>query len=155
MRTIDSPHKITPRNIKLPKIQKSTFLAHPILFSRIIHAMSKLSSIPNVAIDPSGTFKYILVKVTDPASKDSKLIVRGFERCAYHSDILDEVKSIEGGDLEYQPLGGGKIIFEPDNKSLFIYGKSDGYGQADHQKSVNILQEKYPDYSITFSNDSK
>uniref|UniRef100_A0A914E6T2 Uncharacterized protein n=1 Tax=Acrobeloides nanus TaxID=290746 RepID=A0A914E6T2_9BILA len=65
------------------------------LFSRIIHAMSKLSSIPNVAIDPSGTFKYILVKVTDPASKDSKLIVRGFERCAYHSDVLNEVKSIE------------------------------------------------------------
>lgn len=28
-----------------------------------------------------------------------------------------------------------------------------GYGQADHQMSTEILKKKYPDYSITFSNE--
>lgn len=61
--------------------------------------MSKasLECIPKVDIDPSGVFKYILIKVHDPEQQnedDSITIVRGYHRCNYHSDIYDEVSSV-------------------------------------------------------------
>uniref|UniRef100_A0A914E2L7 Sex-regulated protein janus-B n=1 Tax=Acrobeloides nanus TaxID=290746 RepID=A0A914E2L7_9BILA len=115
--------------------------------------MANLSSVADVVIDPSGTFKYILIQATDPASKNSKLIVRGFASCGYHADILDQVKSVESRDVKFKCLGGGRIKHEPASKSLFVYGYSQGFGQADHQKSVDILKTKYPDYSISFSNE--
>lgn len=56
---------------------------------------ARLDCVPSVDIDPSGVFKYILIKVHDPAidHEDSSItIVRGYQRCNYHSDIFDEVK---------------------------------------------------------------
>ncbi|KAK6046170.1 Janus/Ocnus family protein [Cooperia oncophora] len=47
-----------------------------------------LSDIPDVDIDPSGTFKYILIKCTDKSSMETKHIVRGYYKCHFHVDIL-------------------------------------------------------------------
>lgn len=38
-------------------------------------------------------------------------------------------------------------------KMNFIVIDFQGFGRADHQKSVDVLKEKYTDYEITFSND--
>lgn len=53
-----------------------------------------LESIPKVDIDPSGVFKYILIKVHGAPvnnKEPSTIIVRGYKRCDYHADIYDEV----------------------------------------------------------------
>lgn len=57
--------------------------------------MSSTSTIPLVDIDPSGVFKYILINVYDKAKNEAEpqmVIVRGYKRCNYHSDIFDEVR---------------------------------------------------------------
>lgn len=47
-----------------------------------------LNSVPDVEIEPEGTFKYVLIRVYAPQTKDgnepSKMIVRGNSRGPYH-----------------------------------------------------------------------
>lgn len=47
-----------------------------------------LNAVPNVEIDPEGTFKYVLIRVYAPQTPDggepSKVVVRGNRRGAYH-----------------------------------------------------------------------
>lgn len=51
-------------------------------------ASEKLASIPEVEIDPNGTFKYVLIKVygakKSSSSEEVKTIVRGFKWGEYH-----------------------------------------------------------------------
>ncbi|VDM43455.1 unnamed protein product [Toxocara canis] len=112
-----------------------------------------LTSVADVDIDPQGVFKYILIKVMDKASNEEKLIVRGYKRCPFHGDVLEETEKAVGSDFKLKCLGGGRIRHEPDKHEILVYGYSQGYGPADHQKSVDILKTKYPDYKITFSSE--
>ncbi|KAM3717592.1 UV-stimulated scaffold protein [Dirofilaria immitis] len=110
-----------------------------------------LTDVPNAKIDPDGVFKYILIKVIEKVSRKEKLIVRGYSRCDYHGDVLEETEKELGSNYELVCLGGGRIKHESKNHNILVYGYSQGYGPADHQKSVDILREKYPDYKISFS----
>ena len=100
--------------------------------------MSKrIDEIPDVEIDGTGKFKYIQIKVKidfcmiilvflkvkDKDSGDTKLIVRGYSRCDYHNDILDEVKSQHKG-FSFTCPGGGRIEHNEAKKTLFVYGYS-------------------------------
>ncbi|KAE9548577.1 hypothetical protein FO519_008214 [Halicephalobus sp. NKZ332] len=115
--------------------------------------MSKrIDEIPDVEIDGTGKFKYIQIKVKDKDSGDTKLIVRGYGRCGYHNDILDEVKTQYKG-FSFTCPGGGRIDHHEGNKTLFVYGFSQAYGQPDHSKAVELLKQKYPNYNITYSNE--
>lgn len=113
-------------------------------------------AIPEVKLD-NGRFKYVLIKVHDKADPNrSKLIVRGSASAAYHADIYEKemckIESING--LETECLGGGRIIHNPDCSEIKVFGYSQGYGQADHSKAVEILKRNFPDYkSITWSNE--
>lgn len=73
----------------------------------------------------------------------------------YHSDVYDRVTpNIEALGLDCECVGGGRICHKPEEKSIKVYGYSQGYGKADHSITVGLLKKKYPDYtSITFSND--
>lgn len=54
-------------------------------------ASTAIPQIKNVDIDPSGTFKYILIKVNSPDSDGKplqKVIVRGYADCGYHGNVL-------------------------------------------------------------------
>ncbi|KAF1594939.1 UNVERIFIED_CONTAM: 14 kDa phosphohistidine phosphatase, partial [Eudyptes robustus] len=50
-------------------------------------------------------------------------------------------------------LGGGRIKHDANGKSLKVYGYSTGFGRADHEKAVELLKTKYPEYEITWSNE--
>ncbi|KAG6454951.1 14 kDa phosphohistidine phosphatase [Manduca sexta] len=124
---------------------------------QIIRTMSStsLDALPKVDIDPSGVFKYILVKVYDKEKDNvepSITIVRGYKRCNYHSDIFDEVQD-KLHPLDCEPLGGGRISHEPDNKKIHIYGYSQGYGKADHEIAAKLIKDTYPDYAISVSDE--
>lgn len=50
-----------------------------------------LAKIPDVEIDPEGTFKYILVRVTVKDGDVHKDIVRGTKSAQYHSKFMKVV----------------------------------------------------------------
>lgn len=114
---------------------------------------SKLNAVECVEIDPSGRFKYILVKITHDSHH--KYIVRGHRRAAYHADIYDEIlPGINNLGLKAECLGGGRIEHNKDEQSILVYGYSLGFGRADHSITTDILKTFYPTYSkITFSNE--
>ncbi|KAH0953609.1 hypothetical protein HN011_000101 [Eciton burchellii] len=71
------------------------------------------------------------------------------------SDIFEEVNGRikEHSGLQANCVGGGRIEHDPDEKTIKIYGYSQGFGKADHQASAELLKKKYPDYNVTWSND--
>ncbi|XP_017771217.1 PREDICTED: 14 kDa phosphohistidine phosphatase-like [Nicrophorus vespilloides] len=121
--------------------------------------------VPEVDIDASGVFKYILIRLQMTESKGAEAlkteVVRGYEECPYHSDISDKFteqlqKLKQSGELvdwKTKVLGGGRINHDAAAKTIRVYGYSQGYGKADHQVTVNILKKVYKDYDITWSDE--
>ncbi|KAJ8038480.1 14 kDa phosphohistidine phosphatase [Holothuria leucospilota] len=113
--------------------------------------MATIDSIPLVDIDPSGRFKYVLIKAKSGSRE--KMFVRGFSWGSYHADIYEDFESKHRG-LDLECLGGGRIEHSPESKKILVYGYSMGFGRADHSITVSLLKERYPSYSsITFSNE--
>ncbi|XP_071628412.1 14 kDa phosphohistidine phosphatase isoform X1 [Temnothorax longispinosus] len=114
-----------------------------------------LDKVPDVDIDGHGRFKYILINVQDNVGKASKKIVRGYARAQWHADIFDQVDEQikKHAGLQANCVGGGRIEHDPDEKTIKVYGYSQGFGKADHQISVELLKKKYPTYNITWSDD--
>ncbi|XP_076259255.1 14 kDa phosphohistidine phosphatase-like [Rhynchophorus ferrugineus] len=120
------------------------------------------SVVKDVDIDESRC-KYILIDVTTTNfdnTVEKKLIVRGYVRCNYHADIFDVVTEemnamTENKFKKYKMsvLGGGRINVEKEKKTIEVYGYSVGYGKADHEKTAEVLKTKYPDFTITCSDD--
>nr|XP_053610611.1 14 kDa phosphohistidine phosphatase-like isoform X2 [Plodia interpunctella] len=118
-------------------------------------ACPALEAVPKVDIDPEGVFKYILLKVHGKAKDNQEVsttIVRGYKRCNYHSDIYDEVQA-KLKNLDCEPLGGGRISHDSENKKIHIYGYSQGYGKADHEVAAKLIKECFPSYTITISDE--
>lgn len=122
------------------------------------------NKVPDVDIDASGIFKYILIKLTVPNQDGKiadKMIVRGYAECPYHADIYDRVTSelqkLKAAatirDWRMNVLGGGRISHDLASKRIKVYGYSQGYGKADHQIAVDILKRQYPDYTVDWSDE--
>lgn len=102
--------------------------------------------------------RYVLIKVTDTGSSESKYVVRGYEFAEYHQDVYNKAKSDELREgLEMQVAGGGRIRHTPPadeaQGELFVYGYSVAFGRAEHEQSVALLKAAYPAYKVTFSNE--
>lgn len=122
---------------------------------RITNILLSVHQIPDVDIDSKGRFKYILIHIKDNEAKGEKYIVRGYKSCSFHGDIFDSVEpNITKLNCKVECVGGGRIRHDPDTKSIFIYGYSQGFGRADHSIAQKLLKEKYPDYTeIQWSNE--
>ncbi|XP_017886158.1 sex-regulated protein janus-A-like [Ceratina calcarata] len=143
-------------NLRIGALYTRRIIVEALPNNRQLATMSEsLNEVPDVDIDGHGKFKYILINVKDEANNVNKSIVRGYARAQWHGDIFDEVnnklKSISG--LTTNCLGGGRIEHDPDEKTIKVYGYSQGFGKADHEVSVALLKKKYPDYTITCSDD--
>ncbi|XP_077390649.1 14 kDa phosphohistidine phosphatase [Festucalex cinctus] len=115
-----------------------------------------LAAIPDVEIDPEGTFKYILVRVKVKNGDVGKNIVRGTKSAEYHNHIFEKVQpAVEALGMECQCLGGGKIEHKSQEKKIRVFGESTGFGKADHSISVETLKSVFADYEITWSDDKK
>jgi hypothetical protein len=98
-----------------------------------------------------GRQKYVLVQA------GARYFVRGDPRASYHKDaarpLVEELRAME---VAHEVLGGGRIQFEPDPKTIHIYGQSIGFpwqGEFRHDLSAKVCQEAYPDYAVTTSNE--
>ena len=107
----------------------------------------------DVEIDPSGTFKYVLVRLYNK-DDSSRLLVRGFAWAEYHDDIYQRTlqEALDAG-LDTECLGGGRILHVPEKGELKVYGYSVGFGRADHTLAVELIQKRYPSYSVSWSNE--
>ncbi|XP_059055066.1 14 kDa phosphohistidine phosphatase-like [Achroia grisella] len=115
-------------------------------------ASSSLADVPTVDIDPSGVFKYLLIKLYDRKQSEENFvyIVRGYCRCIYHSDVYVEVQE-KLHPLDCDIVGGGSISHEPSLKKIRIYGHAHGYGKADHEITAKLIKAAFPNYKITIS----
>ena len=110
---------------------------------------------PSVEID-TGTFKYVLIEARSPDGSVHNL-VRGDARAEYHKDAAAAtVRQMQRAGWSYEVLGGGRIRHEPAAKKALVYGFSYGFpwdGMPRHDVTVSLLQEAYPDYSVSASNE--
>ncbi|XP_044054748.1 14 kDa phosphohistidine phosphatase [Siniperca chuatsi] len=139
-------------------------VGRPLNSLRVSGALSKatvamaatLAKIPDVEIDPEGTFKYILVRVKVKDGDVHKDIVRGTKSAEYHNHIFEKVSpAMEALGMECNCLGGGKIEHNSQEKKLRVFGESTAFGKADHSVSVEKLKSAFSSYEITWSDDKK
>uniref|UniRef100_A0A8C7YR59 14 kDa phosphohistidine phosphatase n=1 Tax=Oryzias sinensis TaxID=183150 RepID=A0A8C7YR59_9TELE len=115
-----------------------------------------LAKVPDVEIDPDGTFKYILVRVRVKDGEMHKDVVRGTKNAEYHNHIFEKVSpALEPLGMECKCLGGGKIEHNSKEKKIRVFGESTAFGKADHSVSVEKLKSVFSDYEITWSDDTK
>lgn len=94
-------------------------------------------------------FKYVLLRVTSADAQHSKLVVRGYNRCEYHNDVLQATKEeLQGSPgLDVGVIGGGRILHEPDNKPcVTVFGHSMAFGSALHEVSAVLIRRAFPAY---------
>lgn len=142
-------------NIQSRSLLCAAFKMHPFRSFSVMEEAWK--SIPTVLIDDEGVFKYVLIKVhkkEETSNESEKFIVRGFKWGPFHADIYEKYQEeIEKLGFETECVGGGRINHDPKGKTLKVYGYSQGYGLADHQKTTDLLKQKYAEYNISWTND--
>ncbi|GAU92187.1 hypothetical protein RvY_04300 [Ramazzottius varieornatus] len=110
-----------------------------------------IKEVPDVEIDDSGIFKYVLIKATDKDNQ-SKNIVRGNASAEYHANVFEKTeKELKKKGISTECLGGGRI--ERNGNVISVYGHSIGYGKADHEVTVSILKKAFPSSKLTWSNE--
>ena len=136
-----------------------------------------LESAAKVDIDEEGKFKYVLIIATQDSEK--VYFVAGYRSCEYHANVFEEfitrlsqkqvIKDVVDEDhgiyeatlaennkkVRFTCPGGGRIEHSKGAQKLFIYGYSQGFGQADHQISLQVAQDHFKDYpkeNFTWSN---
>ena len=92
-----------------------------------------------------------------------KRVVRGYQSCTFHADILNKFISEELGDMtEWRKMryvnwspGGGwlKITNTKKEKKIKLYGWSFRYGQANHQEAVEILKRDWSEFKFETSDE--
>ncbi|XP_062334928.1 14 kDa phosphohistidine phosphatase [Osmerus eperlanus] len=120
-------------------------------------AAALMANIPQAEIDPTGVFKYVLIRVHSKEEGDDSSvdIVRGFAWAEYHADIYDKVSAeLEKlGPLDCECVGGGRIKHDTQAKKIHVYGYSMGFGRANHSVSTEKLKVRYPEYEVTWDNE--
>lgn len=130
-------------------------LAHRVIHSWLKAGSSDTALLPEVAID-QGTFKYVLIRVSNVMTGACTVIVRGDTRAPYHNDIFQTAKReayFVDPALELQPLGGGRMEHSPEGKWVKVFGYSAAFGQAPHEMTAVLLRKWLPWYDVEVSYD--
>ena len=101
-----------------------------------------------------GTFKYVLIRVTDKKNGKVTFLVRGNCHADFHADIAEPIEAaLVARGLKVDIPGGGRIRHDPVARKITVYGYSVGYGRADHELTCTILRNFY-DSSYEIIHDS-
>ena len=118
-------------------------------------SISTFQAVPNVSLAP-GTHKYVLLSA-QPPNDSIQHFVTSRHNAPYHRNAAEPYiqRLQQNGYTDIRVTGGGRITFHEEEKKIFIYGYSYGFGLADHAKSKEVIlgQEKYKGYNVTWSND--
>ncbi|XP_026320078.1 14 kDa phosphohistidine phosphatase-like [Hyposmocoma kahamanoa] len=111
---------------------------------------SDLDAVKIIDIDEEGTYAYLVFKVFCPKApnREDITIIRGYKRFKYHSECYEFIKT-NLLPLHCEPMGGGKITFDPVAKKIHVFGTSAGFNQASHINTARMLKLEYPTYGVT------
>ncbi len=111
---------------------------------------SSLKWIETVKITP-GRHKYVLIDVYNERN-ERKLIVRSYANCGYHADnyrvgmreLRDDSHFSRSGGVRGRVVGGGRIEYDPESKSVNVYGYSMTFGRTPgcNKKTMEIIQRE-------------
>jgi len=116
-----------------------------------------LDKIPAVEI-AEGKWKYVQIELTAPG-EPPKLVVRNTAGLPYHPDMyyaaMDKLEKEGLGQVKGRVIGGGRIEYYPEQKTVSIYGYSKTFGRVKgcNQKSAEIVELAYPDHKVSWSDD--
>lgn len=108
-----------------------------------------------------GRYKYACLRLR--RAGESFLAVRSGPG-AYHSDVAEPaIQRYKAAGFLVEPLGGGRIVVDSQQRTAFVYGYSYGYGgseggppghgMSDHSEAAALIRRACPDYTTTFSPD--
>ena len=75
---------------------------------------------------------------------------------SYHPDMYTAaMQKLEGLRVTGRVTGGGRIVFDPKEKILSVYGYSKTFKNLTrpgcNERTAEILKRKYPDYKVDWS----
>mmetsp|Transcript_25078 Transcript_25078/g.78235 ORF Transcript_25078/g.78235 Transcript_25078/m.78235 type:complete len:185 (-) Transcript_25078:16-570(-) len=98
-----------------------------------------------------GIQKYVLVQAGD------RYFVRGDPRAAYHKDAaLPLINELRNLGVAHEVLGGGRIVHDPANQQIKIYGHSFGFpwqGAPRHDLSAAVCAAAFPGVAVETSDE--
>jgi len=115
-----------------------------------------IQEIPVVKCIGDEGYKFIVVRVVDTEAKEEKFIIRAHQNLQYHRNILAWLKEQElgGTGLKSTCIGGGRIRFDHENKTIKIWDRSGDFGkEPERALTVAILQEAYQGYVVSEQTD--
>ena len=122
-------------------------------YEKCISLLSKHAQFHH-SVPPTLVLK-VLIKA-EAGDKKPKWFVRGNKRAEYHMHAAEEtveyLKSL--ASVRYEVVGGGRI--KHDGANIHIYGHSYGFpwkGDPQHDVSAKVVQLRYPEASVTTSDD--
>ena len=97
-----------------------------------------------------GKHKYVLMKVYNEENGEKKFLVRSYARCSYHAENFREAVSELRKDermttLKAHVIGGGRIEYDKEKKSVFVYGYSMTFGRTPgcNKKTMEIIRKRF------------
>ena len=97
-----------------------------------------------------GRHKYVLMKVYNEETNEKKFLVRSYARCSYHAENFREAvrelrKDERMATLKAHVIGGGRIEYDKEKKSVFVYGYSMTFGRTPgcNKKTMEIIRKRF------------
>eukprot|EP01116_Phalansterium_solitarium_P009712 TRINITY_DN23981_c0_g1_i1.p1 TRINITY_DN23981_c0_g1~~TRINITY_DN23981_c0_g1_i1.p1 ORF type:complete len:128 (-),score=6.48 TRINITY_DN23981_c0_g1_i1:19-402(-) len=103
-----------------------------------------------VEISHDGDEKYIVGRVTSPNCESVKLLLVS-HALKYHSQIVEHVNQQLMASETLQVLGGGILRIDRQQRTIFTYGQSGGYGKPNKNTVQEILSNAadFADFTCT------
>jgi hypothetical protein len=102
-------------------------------------------NMPHVRLVEHTEQKFVLVEVGQETSEPA-IFLWGNPEVTWHKDIVQEI--LDAGFAVNRILGGGRIQVLPESQVIYVWGKSDRYGEAPSVRVIEILKRAYPSYRI-------
>ncbi len=122
--------------------------------ARTIELLFPLVTIVGMEEKDLRTGKYVVAILTTNNGQDEQVTLFadlgiGQGRTAAVIERLKESLARASTPLQLKEvMGGGCIIVERRPKTIFLLGRSVGYGEADHRRAAHLVHAMYPDHTI-------
>ncbi len=96
--------------------------------------------VERIHIIPNKRQKYVLIQT------EQGMMVRGNPDIQWHKDIVDQ---IEVADTQaVQVLGGGWLLQNTQENTIYLWGKSDRYGEAPLDIVRELVKKQFPNATL-------